>query len=77
MDFDIKKYARLARIKLTTDEEEKLSKDVGSILEYFKELEELHTDKVKPVIGGSALKNVFREDKTSVSEKSTDQFKLR
>lgn len=58
----LKHLASLARIELDAKEEEKLLKDLGQILEHFKELQELDTANVKPVTGGTNLKNVFRED---------------
>jgi len=54
--------ATLARIELTLEEEEKFLKDLGSILEYFKELQEVDTTGVEPLSGGTLLTSVFRED---------------
>lgn len=55
--------AKLARIKLTPQEEEKFSKDLGKILDHFKELQELNTQDIKPLTGGTNLTNSLREDK--------------
>lgn len=54
--------AALARIELDPKEEEKLLKDLGRILEHFKELEGLDTSNIPPMAGGTTLKNIFRED---------------
>ena len=54
--------ADLARLELSEKEEEKLLKDLESILGHFKELESLNTSNVAPMTGGTNLKNVFRED---------------
>lgn len=54
--------AKLARIELNPQEEEKLLKDLGNILDHFRELQELDTGNVPPMTGGTDLKNVFRED---------------
>lgn len=54
--------AKLMRIELDEREEEKLLKDLQSILGHFKELQELDTANVVPLSGGTELKNVFRED---------------
>jgi aspartyl-tRNA(Asn)/glutamyl-tRNA(Gln) amidotransferase subunit C len=54
--------ARLARIELDPNEEEKLLKDLGNILDHFKELQNLDTEHVAPMAGGTDLKKVFRED---------------
>lgn len=62
MDFDIKYFAKLARIKLTAEEEKRFSKDLGEILDHFKQLQELDTSEVQPMTGGTELRNIFRED---------------
>ena len=62
MNFDIKYFAKLARIRLTGEEEKRFSKDLGEILEHFKQLQELDTSEVEPMTGGTELRNVFRED---------------
>jgi aspartyl-tRNA(Asn)/glutamyl-tRNA(Gln) amidotransferase subunit C len=54
--------AALARIELDPKEEEKLLKDLGNILDHFKELQALDTANVPPMTGGTDLVNVFRED---------------
>ena len=60
--------AKLARIKLTPEEEAKFSKDLNSILEHFKELQELNTEKVLPLTGGTDLKNALRQDGEKIRE---------
>lgn len=52
----------LARIELKAGEEEKLLKDLEKILDHFKELRTLDTEKVEPMAGGTSMKNAFRED---------------
>jgi len=59
---DLEHLAKLARIELDPKEEEKLLKDLGNILDHFKELQELDTANVPPMTGGTDLRNVFRED---------------
>lgn len=59
---ELEHLAKLARIELDPKEEEKLLKDLGSILDHMKELEAVDTAGVAPMAGGTALKNVFRED---------------
>lgn len=54
--------AALARIELHEREEEKLLKDLASILAHFEELNELDTANVAPLTGGTRKKNVFRGD---------------
>ena len=69
MKFDIKKFAGLARIKITEDESKKLGDDMCGILDHFTELQELDTEKVKPMTGGTALKNILREDEVDATLK--------
>jgi len=59
---ELEHLAKLARIELDPKEEEKLLKDLGNILDYFKELQELDTTDVAPMTGGTDLRNAFRED---------------
>lgn len=59
---DLEHLAALARLDLKAGEEEKLQKDLGSILDYFKELQEVDTENVLPMAGGTELKNITRED---------------
>ena len=64
---DLERLAELARIELDPKEEEKLLKDLGNILEHFKILQELPTEHVTPMAGGTDLMNVFREDEERVN----------
>lgn len=69
---DLKHLAELARIDFSAGggsfsggragEEKKLIKDLSNILDYFKELQDLNTDKVEPMTGGTDLRNILRED---------------
>lgn len=59
---DLEHLAALARIDLKEGEEEKLLKDLGSILDYFQELQSIDTKEVEPMTGGTELKNITRED---------------
>ena len=58
---DIKKLAKLARINLTEQEEEKLPKEVDNILGYVAQLKEV-TASISEVKRASELRNVTRED---------------
>lgn len=61
----LKHLAELARIELNAREEIRLLKDLQKILDYFKELQSLDTAGVEPMNGGTALKNIFRDDASS------------
>ena len=62
MEFDVHKYANLARIRLTDEEEVKYQKDLEEILGHVTELTKVETEGVEPMTGGTELRNVFRED---------------
>ena len=74
MDLNVEYVAKLARIKLTSEEEKKFSKDLGKILDYFKELQELNTENIKPLTGGTELKNAYREDDVEPRSKDASRF---
>ncbi|MHA2392218.1 MAG: Asp-tRNA(Asn)/Glu-tRNA(Gln) amidotransferase subunit GatC [Promethearchaeota archaeon] len=55
--------SKLALLDLSEEEKEKLSKELGEILDYFKKLDDLDTDDVEPTTHPiDGLQNVFRED---------------
>jgi len=68
MDFEIKKVADLARIRLKPEQETKLKKDLENILEYVKQLESLDTGSVEPTSHVLNLENVFRPDEVKPSD---------
>ena len=54
--------AVLARLKLTPDEKERLTDQMGTILAYIEKLNELNTDGVEPTAHVLGLNNVLRDD---------------
>ena len=55
--------SKLALLDLSEEEKNKLAKELGDILNYFKKLNDLDTTDVKPMTHPiKGLKNVFRED---------------
>jgi len=69
---ELEHLADLARLELNPKEEEKFLKDLSGILNYFQELNEVNTDNVPPMNGGTESKNIFREDGDSVSPSFRD-----
>lgn len=59
----IEDVSKLARLNLKEDEKELFSRQVGSIIKYIDQLNELDTDRVKPTAHILPIKNVFREDR--------------
>ncbi len=54
--------AKLARLKLTDDEVEKMTGELSQILEHVERMEALNLDGVEPTSHVVALENVLRED---------------
>ncbi|MBD2580503.1 Asp-tRNA(Asn)/Glu-tRNA(Gln) amidotransferase subunit GatC [Oscillatoria sp. FACHB-1406] len=58
----VQKVAHLARLELTSEEEESFTTQLGSILDYFEQLSELDTTNVQPMTRAIELSNVTRPD---------------
>jgi aspartyl-tRNA(Asn)/glutamyl-tRNA(Gln) amidotransferase subunit C len=58
----VHKVALLARLELTTAEEEQYAKQMSSILDYFEQLSELDTTGVEPTLRAIDVQNVTRQD---------------
>lgn len=58
----VHKVALLARLDLTPEEEERFTAQLGSILEYFEQLNELDTHNVLPTTRAIDMSNVTRPD---------------
>lgn len=69
---EVEYVARLARLKLTEEEKEKYTKQLGDILTYINKLSELNTEKVEPTSHVLHLSNVFREDEVKPSLKQEE-----
>jgi len=66
--------AKLSRIKLTSEEKEKLQKDLSSILSYVKKLQEIDTEDVDLMSRSTKIKNVTRKD---VAQESKDKNEIK
>lgn len=58
----VRKVAHLARLELTTEEEEKFTTQLNDILGYFEQLSELDVSDVKPTTRAIEVSNVLRSD---------------
>lgn len=58
----MQKVAKLARLKLSEDEVELFTTQLGQILEYVHILDQLETGNVEPMAHPIEVANVFRED---------------
>lgn len=58
----VKHVANLARLAITEEEVEKLTKQLDQIITFAEQLNELDTENVKPTYHVLDMKNVLRED---------------
>lgn len=61
----VTKIARLARIKVTEQEKEVLTRELGSILKMIEELNQVNTDGVEPLTSVVQMQLYEREDKVT------------
>ncbi len=59
---DVKHVAKLARLELTEEETEKYSKQLGDILKYVEQMNEVDTTGIEPMPHAIPVYNVMRED---------------
>jgi len=59
---EIDHIACLARIRLTDEEEQKMTEELGAILNYFEKLKEVETVGIEPTAHVTGSENIFRED---------------
>lgn len=64
MKINVSHIAKLANLSLKEEEKEKFEKQLSSILDYVKKLEEVDTSKVEPTPQVTGLENITREDQT-------------
>lgn len=62
---DVLALARLSSLQLTDDETDALTNDLGSIIEYVQQLNELDTNGVEPTYQVTGLENVWRNDEVN------------
>lgn len=59
---DVQHVARLARLELSSVEQELFAGQMDSILDYVEKLKELNTDGIVPTSHAVPMENAFRED---------------
>jgi aspartyl-tRNA(Asn)/glutamyl-tRNA(Gln) amidotransferase subunit C len=63
----VRHVAKLARLRLTEQEELLYTEQIGKILDYFDELAAVDTTGVEPMSHALPLTNVMREDEVEVT----------
>ena len=74
-DLDVKYVAHLARLHLTSDEEQKFGAQLGQILGYIEKLNELDVSQVEPTAHAVPLINVTRRDEVRPSLTNEDALR--
>jgi len=72
---EVLSVAKIARLKLTDEEIKKYTKDLNSILDSFKILNEVNTDGLKETFHPLEELNVFRDDEIESSIKQDEALK--
>lgn len=72
---EVKKIAKLARLKLKEEEIEGFSKDLSSIIDYIEILNELDVKDIEPLSHVHDVNNVMRDDiRANQSQKVIDKL---
>lgn len=71
---DVKYIAKLAKLKFTDEEAEKMSKDFEGILEHFKSIDKFDLSSVDLNKYEDGLESVIREDEVKVYEDKDKLF---
>ena len=59
---EVEHVAKLARLELSEEEKVKFSKQLGDVLEYAQQMNEIDTEGVEPMSHAIPIVNVMRED---------------
>ena len=59
---DVEHVAKLARLELTEEEKEKFTRQLGDVLKYVEQMNEVDTTNVKPMAHAFDIVNVMRDD---------------
>ena len=62
---EVRCVALLARLRLSPEEEERLTEELDKILEYMETLNRLDTSAVEPFVHTTTVVNAFREDQVT------------
>ena len=70
----VRHIAKLARLRLTDAEVEKLAPQLSAILQYIEKLNEVDTDNVEPTAQVGGLSNRSREDVIRTDSPTTEEM---
>ena len=72
---DVEHVAKLARLELTEEEKEKFTTQLGAVLEYVNQMNEVDTSNVEPMAHAIDFSNVMREDKVVYEQTKEELMK--
>lgn len=72
---DVEHVAKLARLELTEEEKEKFTRQLGDVLKYVEQMNEIDTTGVKPMAHAFDVVNVMRDDKVVYEQKKEELMK--
>lgn len=69
---DVEHVAKLARLDLSEEEKEKFTKQLGDVLKYVEQMNEVDTTGVKPMAHAFDFVNVMREDEVHYEQSKAE-----
>jgi len=75
MNIDVKYVAHLARLSLTSEEEQRIGAQLGQVLDYIEKLKEVDVSGVEPTAHAFPLINVTRPDEVRPSISNEDALR--
>ena len=72
---DVEHVAKLARLNLTEEEKEKFTSQLGDVLKYVEQMNEVDTSDVEPMSHAIDFVNVMREDEVKYEQTKEELMK--
>ena len=72
---DVEHVAKLARLELTEEEKEKFTSQLGDVLKYVEQMNEVDTSDVEPMAHAIDFVNVMREDRVKYEQTKEELMK--
>lgn len=72
---DVEHVAKLARLELSEEEKQKFAKQLGDVLKYVEQMNEVDTTGVKPMAHAFDIVNVMRDDKVAYEQSKEELMK--
>ena len=72
---DVEHVAKLARLELTEEEKEKFTNQLGDVLKYVEQMNEVDTSNVEPMAHAIDFVNVMREDEVKYEQTKEELMK--